>query len=247
MNYVFPKFLEAYSNTPRGAMSAISSPMFFIILCIIAYYLFKNNKLKIKLKIPGTLLCAIIGIVLVVASLIVFNGIYFHIGLSMAAISSFLYIKRVKAERAGISQPVYYPSYIAIFITYYVILSTVLLFLANILGDIEDYLTIFISILSLIISAPLISLYFLPYLIARKKEHRQTRAIYILTIFTGWTIIAWIIALVWAHTIPTEKTYIHQDIAQSNASEILKYKELYDSGIITEKEYEAKKKQLLDL
>ena len=42
-------------------------------------------------------------------------------------------------------------------------------------------------------------------------------------------------------------TTIKQEIPQSNADEIKKYKDLFDNGIITQEEFEAKKKQLLDL
>ena len=40
---------------------------------------------------------------------------------------------------------------------------------------------------------------------------------------------------------------IKQEIPQSNADELKKYKELFDSGVITQEEFEAKKKQLLGL
>lgn len=40
---------------------------------------------------------------------------------------------------------------------------------------------------------------------------------------------------------------IKQQIPQSNADELRKYKDLFDSGVITQEEFEAKKKQLLDL
>lgn len=40
---------------------------------------------------------------------------------------------------------------------------------------------------------------------------------------------------------------INQELAQSDADEIKKFKELLDSGIITQEEFEAKKKQLLGL
>ena len=44
-----------------------------------------------------------------------------------------------------------------------------------------------------------------------------------------------------------EITTIKQEIPQSNADELKKFKELLDSGIITQEEFEAKKKQLLGL
>ncbi len=42
-------------------------------------------------------------------------------------------------------------------------------------------------------------------------------------------------------------TTVKQEIPQSSADEIKKYKELLDAGIITQEEFDAKKKQLLDL
>ncbi len=39
----------------------------------------------------------------------------------------------------------------------------------------------------------------------------------------------------------------HQEIPQSSADELKKYKDLLDSGVITQKEFDTKKKQLLDL
>jgi hypothetical protein len=90
-------------------------------------------------------------------------------------------------------------------------------------------------------------LYFLPYLIANKKGHRQTHAIYILNIFAGWTIIAWVIALIWAYTEASERTVIEQKSVVSGADELKKYKELLDQQIITEKEFEEKKKQILGI
>lgn len=40
---------------------------------------------------------------------------------------------------------------------------------------------------------------------------------------------------------------IKQEIVQSNADELKKYKELFDSGVISQEEFEQKKKQLLGL
>ena len=46
---------------------------------------------------------------------------------------------------------------------------------------------------------------------------------------------------------PTSTTTIKQEIPQSNADELKKYKDLLDSGVISQEEFEAKKKQLLGL
>lgn len=46
---------------------------------------------------------------------------------------------------------------------------------------------------------------------------------------------------------PTTSTTIKQEVHKSDADELKKYKELLDSGIITQDEFNAKKKQLLGL
>ena len=46
---------------------------------------------------------------------------------------------------------------------------------------------------------------------------------------------------------PASTTTIKQEIPQSAADELKKYKDLLDSGVITQEEFDAKKKQLLGL
>jgi hypothetical protein len=41
-------------------------------------------------------------------------------------------------------------------------------------------------------------MYFLPAIIALARNKRDTVAILLLNIFLGWTVIGWIVALVWA-------------------------------------------------
>ena len=43
-----------------------------------------------------------------------------------------------------------------------------------------------------------IALYFLPAIVGRKK--RNAEAIQILNLFLGWTLVGWVVALVWAYT-----------------------------------------------
>lgn len=42
--------------------------------------------------------------------------------------------------------------------------------------------------------------YFLPGILAHIRGHHQENAIVLLNLFLGWTILGWIIALVWAAT-----------------------------------------------
>lgn len=46
---------------------------------------------------------------------------------------------------------------------------------------------------------------------------------------------------------PVSNTVVKQEVQQSSADELKKYKELFDQGIITQEEFDAKKKQLLGI
>ena len=48
----------------------------------------------------------------------------------------------------------------------------------------------------------LLAMYFLPAIIAAARQHRQTLAIFALNLLLGWSVIGWIIALVWSLTAP---------------------------------------------
>ncbi|MXY44549.1 MAG: superinfection immunity protein [Dehalococcoidia bacterium] len=44
----------------------------------------------------------------------------------------------------------------------------------------------------------LLLLYFLPTVVAAVRSKRNTAAIFVANLFLGWTVIGWIIALVWS-------------------------------------------------
>ena len=44
------------------------------------------------------------------------------------------------------------------------------------------------------------ALYFVPTFVAYVRSHHQLRAIAVLNVFLGWTLIGWVAALVWAST-----------------------------------------------
>jgi len=44
----------------------------------------------------------------------------------------------------------------------------------------------------------MIGLYFLPGLVATMRDQRNANAIFVLNLFLGWTVLGWVIALVWA-------------------------------------------------
>lgn len=58
-------------------------------------------------------------------------------------------------------------------------------------------INIIVSVMSLVLA---LGVYFLPYISARINKHKNYSAIAVLNLFLGWTIIGWVIALVWAQT-----------------------------------------------
>ena len=53
-------------------------------------------------------------------------------------------------------------------------------------------------VLSLIMLAAMIGLYFLPGLIAYMRGHHNAVSIMLLNLFLGWTLLGWVGALVWS-------------------------------------------------
>jgi hypothetical protein len=47
----------------------------------------------------------------------------------------------------------------------------------------------------------MIAIYFLPAIIAFNRNHHNALAIVVLDVFLGWTLVGWVIALVWACTL----------------------------------------------
>jgi len=41
-------------------------------------------------------------------------------------------------------------------------------------------------------------IYFIPWIVAAKRKHRQRWHIFILNLFLGWTFVGWVAALVWS-------------------------------------------------
>ena len=90
-----------------------------------------------------------------------------------------------------------------------------------------------------------LTIYLLPSIIALIKRNHRTKVI-LFNIFLGWTIVMWIISLVWTCKRDEETPFVIK-AGLSPAEELMKYKELLDSGAISEEEYEEKKEQLLHL
>ena len=93
----------------------------------------------------------------------------------------------------------------------------------------------------LIIIIPLI-IYFIPSIVGRKQ--RNFTSILLLNIFLGWTLIGWVVALIWAVSKEKKKTIVVNS-SNSISDELQKLKQLFDDGILTAEEFETEKKHLL--
>ncbi len=65
----------------------------------------------------------------------------------------------------------------------------------------------FWEIIGCIFAFCLFCLYFLPTLIAHERKHNAFLGILIVNCFFGWSIVGWIICLVWAYGVNTQENY----------------------------------------
>lgn len=93
-----------------------------------------------------------------------------------------------------------------------------------------------------IIMLLLLPLFFLPTILALKNNHPYKMPIIIINILGGlfWGI-GWLVALVWCFITPDENSSIDA------TSELEKLHELKEKGIITQEEFDSKKKSLLNI
>jgi len=92
--------------------------------------------------------------------------------------------------------------------------------------------------------------YFLPSIIAALRKKRNLAAIIILNILTGWTFIGWIAALVWSITNDSNQNLsvnVNTNSARSDIEELEQLARLKSKKIITEEEFEEKKREILKI
>lgn len=90
-------------------------------------------------------------------------------------------------------------------------------------------------------------LYFIPTIVAVKRKHLQKIPIILINILLGWSLIGWIVALIWACMESKPKiVHIHNEVKSTDLGEKLQsLDELRKNGLITDEEYESKKSELL--
>ncbi|RYJ38556.1 putative Immunity protein [Flavobacterium anhuiense] len=113
----------------------------------------------------------------------------------------------------------------------------------------------------LVIGIPFIVIYFLPSIIALSRKKNNGAAIIMLNFFLGWTFIGWIASLIWACTTDRETQTIvvnntpfpkeENSSTQKNEfdeklNSLQKLKNLLDSGVLSQEEFEQQKSKLLE-
>lgn len=57
-----------------------------------------------------------------------------------------------------------------------------------------------IGVGALVIGMLALLIYFLPAIVASKKDHPNSASIFVLNLLLGWTFVGWVAALVWAYS-----------------------------------------------
>lgn len=91
-------------------------------------------------------------------------------------------------------------------------------------------------------------LYFLPTIVAVRRNHPQKNAIFVLDLFLGWTLLGWVVALVWALSKAT-RPVVNQTFVPSPATdreaELRSLVALKSDGLISDKEFQEKRSAVL--
>lgn len=95
---------------------------------------------------------------------------------------------------------------------------------------------------SILFGAIALAIYFLPSIIG--YNHRNANSICLLNLFLGWTVIGWIVAMIWAVS-EDKKEVVIVDNKKSLSEQLMLLKELHEDGTLTKEEFDAEKKHLL--
>jgi len=104
--------------------------------------------------------------------------------------------------------------------------------------------------ITLVISL-LFVVYFLPTLIALLRKKSNTLAIAALNLLLGWSVIGWVVSLVWSlSSDPVPQKLIVQQPVQHTQSDgidrLSKLKKLLDDNVISQEEFEREKAKILN-
>ena len=92
-----------------------------------------------------------------------------------------------------------------------------------------------------------VALYFLPLIIASIREHPSAVAISALNLLAGWTLIGWVVSLVWAlNAVASAPAPAPAAARASSVTDLYKPKlaELREKNLITQEEFEREKAKI---
>lgn len=100
------------------------------------------------------------------------------------------------------------------------------------------------SYLGFVFLVLLIGLYFLPVIIAYRKNHQAIVGIIIVNIIVGWTLIGWIVCLIWSYSGSKKEVLSNEKIIVS--MELNRLSELLEKDLISKEEFDKLKKDLME-
>lgn len=93
-----------------------------------------------------------------------------------------------------------------------------------------------------------VAIYFLPSFNASSRKHPNSSSIFLLNLFLGWTMIGWVVALVWSASSIVPQV-ISSDLKSTDGSgnydALERLAALKEKGHITADEYDREKSKLL--
>lgn len=106
------------------------------------------------------------------------------------------------------------------------------------------------TLLGLFVIVIILAIYLIPTFVAISRKKENKTIIILMNVFLGWSIICWLLALLWAVSDDEKPTQIIVKERKTknevnNFDQLIKLKELLDKEIITKEEFEIQKEKLL--
>lgn len=98
-----------------------------------------------------------------------------------------------------------------------------------------------VAALLLVVGSIASAIYLIPTIVAAKRSHPQAWPIFLLNLLLGWTLVFWVLALVWS----AMRLGVNSGApAPSAASEIERLRLLREKGVLTEDEFTVLKSRI---
>jgi len=93
----------------------------------------------------------------------------------------------------------------------------------------------------------LLALSFIPVIIAAVRKHNDTLLIFLLTFFLGWTLIGWVVALIWSLSSNVQSIAMtNHPVNKSLTDKLNELTLLLNKKMITQEEHDEQKKKILE-